>query len=113
MAGLQPLPKMKVDFMKTVAINGEPAQNRMQILDNPLDSPTQPWKPGIGPSGPYMKHENVLFAGASGETGKCIAPEANALDEGERHGSAFISKSTMIQVDLIQIFRQHVLVCVV
>jgi len=58
-----------------------------------------------------MKHEDMLLTRPCGKTRKCIPPESDAIHERKRHGSAFISKPTMVHLDLIQIFRQHVLVC--
>src|SRR5689334_3578441 len=110
MARPNPRPKVEIAFMETVTINHKPAQNRMQLPDNPLNALTHPRNPGICPACSHMKHKDVLLASACGKARKSVAPETNSIQKSHRHGGAFIRKSPMFQVDPIQILGQHTLV---
>src|SRR5689334_17678864 len=90
MARPNPRPKVEIAFMETVTINHKPAQNRMQLPDNPLNALTHPRNPGICPACSHMKHKDVLLASACGKARKSVAPETNSIQKSHRHGGAFI-----------------------
>ncbi len=101
---------MKISFVKTVTIDHEPTQNGVKSFDGSFHAPSQPGEPCVCPAGAHVQHVDVLFARAFHPSTKGIASEKQTVLEGERHRCPFVSKTTALQLNLIEKFRQRALV---
>src|SRR5580765_5300931 len=92
---------MEVAFVETVAVDRQPAQDRMEFFENAFNVPAHPGEPCVGPSGSHMQHKDMLLAGPRGKLQKRVAAKADSIQKRQRHGSAFISKASMLRSNLI------------
>src|ERR1700760_4993604 len=94
--------EVEISPVKSIAIQNEPAQHRIKLASDCLNTAAQPWQPGVCPSGPYMKHIDMLFAWACHEFCQTAGATGDGVQQSNRHSRAFISKAAKFQSDLLE-----------
>ena len=93
---------MEISLVKSVTIQYQPAQYRIELANDFLYAPTQPWQPGARPSCADVKHIDVLFACACHEFCQTIGAGGDGIAKSERHCRTFIGKAAILQLDLLK-----------
>ncbi|HZE25507.1 MAG TPA: hypothetical protein VE054_16040 [Blattabacteriaceae bacterium] len=82
--------------MKSIAIQHQPAEYRIELAKDCLNAPPQPRHPGISPSCTNVKHVDVPFACTRNECCQTIVAGDHSIPKGEPHGSAFKGKAPIL-----------------
>src|SRR6478672_3942619 len=98
---------MEVSLMKSISIQNQPAQYRIELADDFLYAPTQPWHPGARPSRAYVQHIDVAFACAFHKLCKKVRAGDHGIAKHKRHGCTFISKASMLQFDSLEFLTER------
>src|SRR6476660_8843823 len=106
------LTKVEIALMKTVSVDDQPAQDRVQLFEHLVDAPAQPWNSCVRPSGAYMEHKDVTFTCPVGKLQKRIAAQPQCIQKCKRHRCAFVGKTSIFRLNVIEQLRQSVLVLV-
>ncbi len=101
---------VKVAFMKAIAIDGQPAKQRMKICGCGLDAASQPRQARAGPSRAHMQHVDVFGAGPVGKAPEAASPGQNAIEQREGHGGAFEGKAAVERFDPVELRGQSLLI---
>ncbi len=101
---------VEVAFMKAIAIDGQPAKQRMKISDGGFDAVSQPGQARAGPSRADMQHVDVGGAGPGGEAHESASPGQNSIEQREGHGGAFEGKAAVERFDPVEPRGQRLLV---
>src|SRR5205807_2619389 len=103
---------LKISLVEPVTIDGQPAQNGIQFCEGPFNAMPRPWESRVGPPCSHMQHIKVTAAGACGEARELIAAEHDSILQRQSHGRAFVCKTALLRLNLIQLPRQQILVVV-
>src|SRR5437016_13528750 len=84
---------MEVPFMKSIAVNHQPPQDRMEVANRGFNAPAQPGQSCVRPSCAHMEHINMLLACPAKKMLKTLSPGTESIQESQGHGRAFIGKT--------------------
>ncbi len=88
--------EMEISLVKSIAIQHQPAEYRIELAKDWLNAPPQPRHPGISPSCAYVKHIDVPFTCACNEFWQTTGARGHSIPKGEPHGSAFKGKAPIL-----------------
>src|SRR6476646_4575254 len=98
---------MEVSLMKSISIQNQPAQYRIELADDFLYAPSQPWQPGARPSRTYVQHIDVAFACAFHKLCKKVRAGDQGIAKRKRHSRTFISKASILQFDSLEFLTER------